>query len=115
MQIGLGFLQLDPGQLYELTPNELSIRAEGKNTEQDAMFQNDWQRSRLIYSIIYNANVEGKHRKEPQELIPLIWDEKREDKPKQRRLEELTPEERKAIFEKLDNKYLKEFEEGKAK
>lgn len=115
MQVGLGYLQLQPGQLYELIPSELSYMTEGKHKEQDLILQNDWQRSRLIYSIIYNANVEGKHRKEPQELIPLIWDDKKEDKPKQRRLEELTPEERKAIFEKLDNKYLQEFQEGKAK
>jgi len=35
-----------------------------------------WQRTRVLYALIYNTNVESRHQKGADELIPLPGDKK---------------------------------------
>jgi len=106
-------LQLFPEQLYDLTPSDLIAMVDGKRTTDDLQIQSDWNRMRILYSIIYNSNVDQKHRKEPHELMPFSWDEtKQQEEKKEKRLEEMTAEERMRIFEKMDKRVKEKF--GKA-
>jgi hypothetical protein len=38
-----------------------------------------WQRTRVLYALIYNTNVESRHQKRADELIPLPGDKKYKD------------------------------------
>ncbi len=38
--------------------------------------EDEWQRTRMIYAMIYNVNVEHHHQMKPNELIPLPGDKK---------------------------------------
>lgn len=98
-------------QLLDLTPEELSIKIESKNQRQDDQLRNDWIRTRHMYSLLFNINVDKKHRKDPEELMPLRWDEEK----KKNSGKVISDEERKRIFEAMDRKYLQDFENGKAK
>lgn len=102
-------MELNPKQLFDLTPSELIVKVDQKRSIDDIQFQSDWNRMRILYSIIYNSNVEGKHRKEPYELMPFEWDEKKDKKKKALRLEEMSTEERMKLFEKMDKAAKKKF------
>lgn len=58
-------------EFWNMTPCEWAAWMEGfALREEDA-----WKRTRTIYSILFNTNVEPHHRLKPQELIPLPSDE----------------------------------------
>lgn len=62
----------------------------------------DWEHTRTVVSMIYNANV-GKRtdQKQPEQILPL-WTDKI-GKPKKPRQEPLTKEAFNEVVEKLDN------------
>jgi hypothetical protein len=58
-----------------MTPCEWASCIDGyKLREEDA-----WQRTRLIYALIYNTNVDRQHQLKPEELIPLPSDKKMQE------------------------------------
>jgi hypothetical protein len=73
-----------------MTPCEWAFFMEGyKLREEDA-----WQRTRVVYALIYNTNVDRHHQMKPQELIPLPGDVKSENSEEDARIKYLTEEER---------------------
>ena len=57
---------------WKMTPSEWAAFIEGYMLrEEDA-----WQRTRVLYAIIYNTNVDHHYQKRPDELIPLPGDRK---------------------------------------
>ncbi len=82
-----------------MTPREWVAWMEGfRLREEDA-----WRRTRILYSIIYNTNVEPRDRLEPEQLIPLPCDHetKKEDCGVNAAPRYLTDEERMEIKRKL--------------
>ncbi len=74
---------------WMMTPREWTAWMDGfALKEQDA-----WRRTRVIYALIYNTNVERHNQMSPEELIPLPGD-------KLERVKVLTDDERAQLAEK---------------
>lgn len=63
-----------------------------------ARLENDWEQTRMIYSILYNSNVKKGSQKKLHELIPL----KKDDEYRKQRLEKA--KKAKEIFKTLPKK-----------
>ena len=75
-----------------MTPREWAACIDGYMLrEEDA-----WQRTRVIYALIYNTHVDRHHQLKPQELIPLPGDKKVQETVQQQ-VRYLTDEEREIL------------------
>jgi len=76
-----------------MTPCEWAFYIEGyQQREEDA-----WQRTRAIYTLLYNINVDGHHQMLPTELMPLPGDIKHQRNKEAEKARYLTDEERERI------------------
>jgi hypothetical protein len=77
-----------------MTPCEWAFYMEGyRQREEEA-----WLRTRTIYTLMYNINVDKHHQMLPAELMPLPCDERNEKHREAGKAKYLTDEEREKII-----------------
>ncbi|HXB12426.1 MAG TPA: hypothetical protein VNZ45_10595 [Bacteroidia bacterium] len=74
-----------------MTPREWGAWMDGFSLREEGI----WRRLRVMYALIYNANVESYHQRKPEELMPLPSDKK-----EQISVKVLNDEEREALAKK---------------
>lgn len=68
-RVGLSY-----ADFWKMTPNEWSAWMEGYMLREE----DEWRRTRSLYSLIYNVNVDRRHQLKPEELMPLPGDKQTE-------------------------------------
>ncbi|MCC2547718.1 hypothetical protein LJY25_14780 [Hymenobacter sp. BT175] len=70
MDFALGELQLLPKDFFRLTFAQYNCRVRGYLRREEEK----WEHTRLLYGVLYNSNVDEKHRKPANQLVPLRKD-----------------------------------------
>lgn len=61
---------LSYSDFWKMTPCEWAMWMDGYMMHEE----DEWRRTRVIYALIYNTNVDRHHQLKPEELIPLPSD-----------------------------------------
>ena len=70
----MGFLQLHPSLLYEMTFRELQVMAEGKRKNMEEPFKRDWERARWLATVSIQPHMKKGKRIRPQDLMTFEWE-----------------------------------------
>lgn len=80
-----------------MTPREWTAWMEGFGLREE----DEWRRTRTLYSIIFNSNTEPRDRLTPEELISLPSDKRNPENLTEKGVKRLNDEERAEIKRKL--------------
>lgn len=76
MQIGLGQMGMSAGDFWGTTPREFFNKMEGFFDHEMYLQRQAWERERWGVTVLFNIQVDPKHRVEPEKLLRFEWEKK---------------------------------------
>lgn len=102
MGIALGCIRLSYDDFCKLDFEEFAAVYKAYAEQRDTDFKDNWQRMRLLATIVIQPHLDKRHKVTPEKLLPFPWDRAKVEAKKKRK--EITPEQQRRRMENLVRK-----------
>lgn len=100
--IALGCMGMGYEDFCKLDFEEFAAAHKAYAEQRDADFKDNWQRMRLLATIVIQPHLDRRHKVTPEKLLPFPWDKARAHAKRKRK--EITPEQQRRRMENLVRK-----------
>lgn len=80
MGIALGCIRLSYDDFCKMDFEEFAAVYKAYAEQRDTDFRNEWQRMRLLATIVIQPHLDKRHKITPEKLLPFPWDKKKNPK-----------------------------------